>query len=77
MSGGDQKATVKGGDYVTVGEKLRKLRGKQKKQVVADAIGVSYSSYVKYERDERRPSDDVKKKLSKFFGVSVESIFFK
>lgn len=61
---------------MTAGEKLRKLRGKRKKQVIADAIGVSYSSYVKYERNERRPNDDVKKKIAKFFGVSVESIFF-
>lgn len=62
---------------MTAGEKIQKLRGNRKKQIVADAIGVSYSSYVKYERDERRPSDDVKKKIAKFFGVSVESIFFK
>lgn len=62
---------------MTAGEKIRKLRGKRAKKVVADAIGVSFSSYVKYERDERRPSDEIKKKIAKFFGVSVESIFFK
>lgn len=62
---------------MTAGEKIRKLRGKRTMQAVADAIGVSYSSYVKYERDERRPCDDVKKKIANFFGVSVESIFFK
>lgn len=61
---------------MTIGEKLRKLRGKRKKQTIADAIGVSYSSYVKYERNERNPSDDVKKKIAKYFGVSVQSIFF-
>lgn len=61
---------------MTVGEKLRMLRGKRKKQIVADAIGVSYNTYVKYERDERRPGDDVKKKIAQFFDVSVESIFF-
>lgn len=61
---------------MTAGEKIRKLRGKRKKQIVADAIGVSYSAYVKYERNERRPSDDVKMKIAKFFGVSVQSIFF-
>ena len=61
---------------MTVGEKLRKMRGKRKKQVIADAIGVSYNTYVKYERDERRPGDDVKKRIANFFGVSVESIFF-
>jgi len=59
------------------GEKMRKLRGKTTRQAVADQIGVSYSSYMKYERNERTPSDEVKKKIAKYFGVSVESIFFK
>ena len=62
---------------MTIGEKIRKLRGNIHGRVVADKIGVSYSSYIKYERNERNPSDDVKKKLAKLFGVSVESIFFK
>lgn len=62
---------------MTIGEKIRKLRGNIPGRVVADKIGVSYSSYIKYERNERNPSDDVKKKLAKLFGVSVESIFFK
>lgn len=69
-------APLKGGVYVTIGQKLRKLRGKRTKQTVADAIGVSYSSYVKYERDERHPGDEVKKRIAKYFGVSVQSIFF-
>lgn len=62
---------------MTAGEKMRKLRGKKPRRFVAKEIGVSYSSYMKYERNERRPGDDVKKKIAKFFGVSVESIFFK
>lgn len=62
---------------MTIGQKLRKLRGERTKQTVADAIGVSLSSYVKYERDERHPGDEVKKKIAKFFKTSVESIFFK
>lgn len=61
---------------MTIGQKLRKLRGKRTKQTVADAIGVSYSSYVKYERDERHPGDEVKKRIANYFGVSVQSIFF-
>lgn len=60
----------------TVGKRLRTLRGKRTKREVAEAIGVSESSYVKYERDERRPNDATKVKLAKFFGKSVESIFF-
>lgn len=60
----------------TIGQKLRELRGKRTKREVAEAIGVSESSYVKYERDERHPNDATKVRLAKFFGKSVESIFF-
>lgn len=60
----------------TVGEKLRDLRGAKDKQTVSDAIGVSLSSYIKYERDERHPSDAIKVRIAKYYGKSVESIFF-
>ena len=56
---------------------MRKLRGKTPRRFVAEEIGVSYSSYMKYERSERTPSDPIKKKIAKYYGVSVESIFFK
>ena len=60
----------------TVGEKLRELRGTKGKKEVSDALGVSFSSYVKYERDERMPSDEVKVRIARYYGKSVESIFF-
>ena len=61
---------------MTTGEKLRKLRGNRTKAEVATAIGVSFSSYVKYERDERVPNDSVKIKLANFLGSTVSYIFF-
>lgn len=61
---------------MSIGEKLRSLRGKKSKSEVAKAIGVSMSSYVKYERNERVPSDDVKKKIATYFNSSVSFIFF-
>lgn len=64
-------------EMMTSGEKLRKLRGKKTKAEVAKAIGVSESSYVKYERDERTPSDFVKQKIADYFGRSVGYIFFR
>lgn len=60
----------------TVGSKLIKLRGKRRPEEVAEAIGVSVSSYVKYERGERNPSDSVKVKIAKYYGKSVQFIFF-
>lgn len=60
----------------TVGEKLRELRGDCTKEAVANAIGVSLSSYIKYERDERHPRDEIKIKIARYYGKTVESIFF-
>ena len=34
------------------------------------------SSYAMYERDERVPRDEVKVRISNFFGVSVQELFF-
>jgi putative transcriptional regulator len=61
---------------MTTGEKLIKLRGKKTKSEVAEAIGVSESSYIKYERDERNPSDIVKQRIADYYGRKVGSIFF-
>lgn len=58
------------------GEKMRQLRGKRSKQEVAQALGVSFSSYVKYERGERTPKDSIKKRIAEYFGVTVSYIFF-
>lgn len=34
------------------------------------------TSYAMYERDERVPRDEVKVRISNFFGVSVQELFF-
>lgn len=60
----------------TPGQKMRELRGIRTKERVASDLGISYSSYVKYERDERRPGDEIKVRIAKYFGKSVEYIFF-
>jgi DNA-binding XRE family transcriptional regulator len=60
----------------TAGQIMRELRGAKTKQQVADDLGISFSSYVKYERDERNPSDNTKRRIAKYFNKSVESIFF-
>lgn len=61
---------------MTTGEKLKKLRGNKTKSEVAAAIGVSESSYIKYERDERTPSDMVKQRIADYYDRKVGSIFF-
>ena len=43
---------------------------------VANSVGVSKSAIAMYERGERVPKDDIKKKLASLYGRSVSTIFF-
>ncbi len=63
-------------DKKKTAERLRSLRGDRTIEEIANALGVSKSSVCMYELGERTPRDDVKAKYAKYFGVSVESIFF-
>ena len=57
--------------------RLRELRGNRTQEAVAEAIGVSKSAWAMYERGERVPRDEVKVEIAKYFGESVENLFFK
>lgn len=59
-----------------IGERLLQLRGKQKREDVAQAIGVSVSAMSMYENGERIPRDAIKIKLAAYYGKSVQEIFF-
>lgn len=61
---------------MTTGEKLRKLRGVKTREQVANELGISYSMYMKLERDERNASDELKRRISAYFGRSIKYIFF-
>lgn len=61
---------------MTAGQKMRELRGNRTKEEVATAINVTCSSYIKYERDERTPRDEVKIRIAKYFDTTVSNIFF-
>ena len=61
---------------MSAGEKIRLLRGNRSQSVVAEAVGVTKSALAMYERDERRPRDEVKIRIANFFGCSVAEIFY-
>lgn len=69
----------KGNVMKEVGTRLKKLR--QEKGLLAkelaEKIGVSESAICCYERNRRIPKDTIKIKLAKFFGMTVEELFFK
>lgn len=63
-------------DAKKIGLRLRELRGNIARSFVADACGVSVSALSMYENGDRIPRDDVKVRIAKFFGKSVQQIFY-
>ena len=59
-----------------IGAKLRKLRGRQPREQVAEACGISLSAIMMYKNGKRIPKDDIKIALARYYGTSVEVIFF-
>ena len=65
-------------DGKEIGARICKLRKdyKMTKRFMAKAIGVGYSTACAYEYGTRIPSDEVKIRIAKLFGVSVEDLFY-
>jgi len=63
-------------DKAIIAEKLKTLRNNRSAQEVADACGISKSALAMYETAERIPRDEIKVKLARFYGTTVEAIFF-
>ena len=61
---------------MATGEMLRNLRGEKTQEEVAKALGITKSAWAMYERGKRIPRDEVKVRISQYFGVSVQDIFF-
>ncbi|MGO5490377.1 helix-turn-helix transcriptional regulator [Acidaminococcus sp. HCP3S3_H5] len=59
-----------------IGERLRKLRGEIDRSTVAQGCGISVSAVSMYENGIRVPRDEIKVRLAKFYGKTVESIFY-
>lgn len=62
-----------------IGEKLRELRKKKgvTQSEVAQAIGVSVSTYNAWEIGKNIPRDEAKVKLADYYNRTVQFIFFK
>ena len=59
-----------------IGKRLQELRGKRNQDEVAFACGISPAAVGMYERGERVPRDEIKIRLARYFGVSVEDLFY-
>lgn len=63
-------------DKKKIAENLRTLRGSRSLAQVAQDIGVTAPALSNYEQGLRIPRDEIKVRLAKYYGQSVESIFF-
>ena len=61
---------------MSVGQKLKHLRGDKTQAEIAAQVGVTESAIKMYEADERSPRDSIKIRLANLFGLTVGSLFF-
>ena len=54
-----------------IAKRLINLRGER-----TQALGISQSTYAMYETGRRIPTDEIKIKISVYYGTSVQDIFF-
>ena len=62
-----------------IGKILRKMRlAKDITQLqIAEIIGTTQANYSLFEKGKRIPSDEIKYKIARFYGLTVDDIFFK
>lgn len=61
---------------MSVGTKLRALRGTRTQKEIADDLKITKSAWAMYEKDQRVPRDEVKVRIADYFGETVQAIFF-
>lgn len=61
---------------ISIGDRLRYARGEKSQKEVADALGVSVMAISMLENNQRRPSYEMMLRLSKYFGIKPERLFF-
>lgn len=59
-----------------IAKRLINLRGERTQLEVAKALGISQSTYAMYETGRRIPTDEIKIKISVYYGTLVQDIFF-
>lgn len=63
-------------DAEKIGRILKTLRGTRPQSEIAKAVGITAMALSQYENGNRVPRDDIKLRLAKFYGVTVDSIFY-
>lgn len=63
-------------DRVKIGRRLVELRGDKTREEVAYFTQITCKSLESYEKGYRLPVDASKQKLARYYGVSVDSLFY-
>ena len=61
---------------MTIGQTLRALRGRRTQTQVARDLNITSSALSMYESDRRVPRDEVKMRIARYYGQTVDDIFF-
>ena len=61
---------------MSIGEKLKSLRGDRSREEVAKALGIALSTLTMYENNRRVPRDEIKVRISRYYGTPIEELFF-
>ena len=61
---------------MSIGEKLRALRGSKSQTEIAGLLHISKSAWAMYERNERVPRDELKISLQSFLEKQFRNYFF-
>lgn len=61
-----------------IGERIRTLREKRNltRESFCNEVGITQSSLSMYENGQRIPRDEIKVKIARLLGVSIEALFF-
>ncbi|MBQ2475447.1 MAG: helix-turn-helix transcriptional regulator [Ruminococcus sp.] len=61
-----------------IGERIKSLREKRNlsRESFCTEVGITQSSLSMYENGQRVPRDEIKVKIARLLGVSIEALFF-
>ena len=61
---------------MTIAERIKEARGDRSRKEVCEAVGISVNALMMYENGKRIPRDEIKVKLARLYGRSIEELFF-
>lgn len=61
---------------MSIGERLRALRGSDTQEQMGVRFGIAPSTWAMYERGDRIPRDEIKRRIARYYQKTVDELFF-